>query len=354
MPWEALPGHGRADRRDRPRRRAHPGAHGGRARRGQGRRAAPAVPLVATNHFMPENLVALRARSRGVLRRGSTRSRGGTSAGSSARPTWSPRPPRARSSCWSAHARLPDAVPGLLRHRRRPLPPHPRTPDDVPTVLFVGRLDQEKRVDELIRAFAALPAELPGRLEIVGDGARRADWTALAASLGIADRVRFRGFVSEEELLAAYARADVFCMPGIAELQSLATLEAMAAGTPVVAGRRDGAAAPGAARPQRLALHRPATSPSSPRASPPCSRDAALRAPDGRGQPRDRGRARHRAPPSTGSRASTEQVLGRGRRRRAAPPEAIVRYPGRLKGAQVISRRSTPMIGPRWTNARQR
>jgi glycosyltransferase involved in cell wall biosynthesis len=110
-----------------------------------------------------------------------------------------------------------------------------RVPAEVPTVLFVGRLDQEKRVDELIRAFAALPAAVPGRLEVIGDGARRAEWTALAADLGFGGRVTFRGFVRDEELLAAYAGADVFCMPGVAELQSLVTLESMAAGLPGVA-----------------------------------------------------------------------------------------------------------------------
>ena len=126
----------------------------------------------------------------------------------------------------------------------------------MPTVLFVGRLDQEKRVDELIRAMAALPADLPAALEIVGDGARRADWTALAAGLGIGERVRFRGFVSEEELLQAYAGAAVFCMPGVAELQSIATLEAMAAGTPVVAA--DAMALPHLVRPGRNGwLYRP-------------------------------------------------------------------------------------------------
>ena len=117
-------------------------------------------------------------------------------------------------------------------------------------------MDHEKRVDELIRAFAALPAELPAQLEIVGDGGRRADWKALAAGLGLADRVRFRGFISEEELLQAYARAAVFCMPGIAELQSIATLEAMAAGTPVVAA--DAMALPHLVRPGRNGwLYRP-------------------------------------------------------------------------------------------------
>jgi glycosyltransferase involved in cell wall biosynthesis len=126
----------------------------------------------------------------------------------------------------------------------------------VPTVLFVGRMDQEKRVDELIRAFAALPAGLPAELEIVGDGGRRADWTALAAGLGLGDRVRFRGFISEDDLLDAYARAAVFCMPGVAELQSIATLEAMAAGTPIVAA--DAMALPHLVRPGRNGwLYRP-------------------------------------------------------------------------------------------------
>ena len=72
-------------------------------------------------------------------------------------------------------------------------------------------------------------------LEIVGDGSCREEWKALATDLGVGDRVVFHGYVSEEELLAAYGRCDIFCMPGVAELQSLVTLEAMAAGKPVVA-----------------------------------------------------------------------------------------------------------------------
>ncbi|MBW0117454.1 glycosyltransferase, partial [Pseudonocardia abyssalis] len=91
------------------------------------------------------------------------------------------------------------------------------------------------RVDELLRAFAALPAGTRAELEIIGEGVMREEWTGLAAELGIGARTHFRGFVDEDELVAAYRRASVFCMPGIAELQSLVTLEAMAAGTPVVA-----------------------------------------------------------------------------------------------------------------------
>jgi phosphatidylinositol alpha 1,6-mannosyltransferase len=129
-------------------------------------------------------------------------------------------------------------------------------PGPVPTILYVGRMDQEKRVDELIRAFAALPAELPAALELVGDGPERAAWTTLADELGVSDRVRFRGFVPEDELVTAYARAAVFCMPGIAELQSLVTLEAMAAGNPVIAA--DAMALPHLVHPGRNGwLYRP-------------------------------------------------------------------------------------------------
>jgi phosphatidylinositol alpha 1,6-mannosyltransferase len=103
------------------------------------------------------------------------------------------------------------------------------------TILFVGRLDPEKRVDELIMAFAKLPASAGARLEIVGGGDQRSELEQLAVANGVADRVKFLGRISDAELLAAYGRATVFCMPGIAELQSLVTLEAMSAGKPVVA-----------------------------------------------------------------------------------------------------------------------
>lgn len=119
---------------------------------------------------------------------------------------------------------------------------------EIPTVLFVGRLDQEKRVGELLRAFALLPSTTAARLEIVGTGSLRAKLEQQATALGLDQtRVAFRGFVTDDELLQAYGRADVFCMPGVAELQSLVTLEAMAAGKPVVAA--DAMALPHLCRP---------------------------------------------------------------------------------------------------------
>jgi glycosyltransferase involved in cell wall biosynthesis len=112
------------------------------------------------------------------------------------------------------------------------------------SVLFVGRLDREKNIDELIRAMVPLPEV---RADIVGDGSVREKLVALATDLGVLDRVTFHGFVSDDELVRAYQHCDVFCMPGTAELQSLATMEAMAAGRPVIAA--DAMALPHLVRP---------------------------------------------------------------------------------------------------------
>lgn len=212
-------------------------------------------PLVATNHLMPENLAAYSPFPRWL--QPAYHSLAWKDLGRVFRRADVVTAPTPRAvELLVARAGLTDAFPvscGIDAQRYQAVP---TDPGPVPTVLFVGRLDAEKRVDELIRAFAALPADLPAQLEIVGDGSRRADWSALATSLGRGDRIRFRGFVSEDDLLAAYARAAVFCMPGIAELQSIATLEAMAAGTPVVAA--DAMALPHLVRPGRNGwLYRP-------------------------------------------------------------------------------------------------
>lgn len=124
--------------------------------------------------------------------------------------------------------------------------------DERHRVLFVGRLDAEKNVHELLRALPFLSGKLPVTAEIVGDGSCRRSLEALARELGVHDRVTFHGLVSDQEVLDAYARCDVFCMPGTAELQSLVTMEAMAAGKPVVAA--DAMALPHLVHPGRNGL----------------------------------------------------------------------------------------------------
>jgi glycosyltransferase involved in cell wall biosynthesis len=102
-------------------------------------------------------------------------------------------------------------------------------------ILFVGRVTGEKQLDVLLGAFALLPKGLDATLEIVGGGDQKRNLEHLASTLGIANRVKFTGYVTEAQLREAYTRATVFAMPSIAELQSIATMEAMASALPIVA-----------------------------------------------------------------------------------------------------------------------
>lgn len=102
-------------------------------------------------------------------------------------------------------------------------------------IAFVGRLAEEKNVDVLIEALSLLPDTLEHVvLDIAGGGELREALEQKAHECGVSDRVIFRGFVPDEHLPEVYQMADVFCQPGTAELQSLVSLEAMSASTPVV------------------------------------------------------------------------------------------------------------------------
>ncbi|APZ35199.1 hypothetical protein BOH66_13800 [Microbacterium aurum] len=110
------------------------------------------------------------------------------------------------------------------------------------TVGYVGRLDAHKGVDVLLHA-AAL--RTTWQVEITGDGPRRTELVALAAALGISDRVRFLGFAAGDALAGHYRRLDVLAVPslprpGWLEQFCRVAVEAMASGVPVV-GSRSGA-----------------------------------------------------------------------------------------------------------------
>lgn len=197
------------------------------------------VGVVATNHFMPENIFgymrippALQGVAGRLLWRGVVKQYNKVQLVTA--PT-----PRAvqllRDNGFTSPAVPLSCGIDVARYRDRAAAHRRENPDpDTRHVLFVGRLDEEKHIEDLLRAMSVLRLPVPTRLEIVGGGAHRAPLERLTAELGIADRVRFAGYVDDEELLDAYARADLFCMPSIAELQSLATMEAMSARTPVV------------------------------------------------------------------------------------------------------------------------
>jgi 1,2-diacylglycerol 3-alpha-glucosyltransferase len=102
-------------------------------------------------------------------------------------------------------------------------------------LMCVGRLDREKRVEVAIRAMPGIVARVDAHLVIAGKGKLRAALEDLAGKLGVKDRVTFLGFLPDVDLPKVYGLADVFVMPGVAELQSSATMEAMASGLPVIA-----------------------------------------------------------------------------------------------------------------------
>jgi glycogen(starch) synthase len=114
---------------------------------------------------------------------------------------------------------------------------YPRAPRSGLRILAVSRLIARKGLDTLIAALGRLSAsgDQELSLDIAGDGPHGAELRALAHACGVADRVRFRGFVDRAGLAALYADADIFVLASLAESCSMALLEAMAAGLPVVA-----------------------------------------------------------------------------------------------------------------------
>jgi glycosyltransferase involved in cell wall biosynthesis len=111
-------------------------------------------------------------------------------------------------------------------------------------LISVGRLAAEKNWETLLRAAAKVYAEYPElRLVLIGDGPDKANLELLASELGIAERVTFTGELPFGEIHAYLKAADLFSFASVTETQGLVTMEAMAAGLPVVAvdgsGTRD-------------------------------------------------------------------------------------------------------------------
>ena len=103
-----------------------------------------------------------------------------------------------------------------------------------PYALFLGRVEQEKHIEELLFATSRFaPTEL--RVVIAGAGDDKERLEKIVRDRGLTDRVHFTGHVDEEQLVALLSEAAVFVMPSTAELQSIATMEAMASALPVVA-----------------------------------------------------------------------------------------------------------------------
>jgi glycosyltransferase involved in cell wall biosynthesis len=110
-----------------------------------------------------------------------------------------------------------------------------KLPMDEPIITYVGRVDVEKHLPVLVEAFAKVREKHKAHLMIVGSGQDTLNLKQIAHELGVYKDITFTGRVSEEDKVLLHQIGTVFAMPSPAELQSIATLEAMASGLPVVA-----------------------------------------------------------------------------------------------------------------------
>lgn len=111
-------------------------------------------------------------------------------------------------------------------------------------IMTVGRLagqDRYKGFDEILEALPCIILEEPRCVYlIVGDGDDRKRLERKVASLGLADRVVFTGYVSERDKVDCYSLADAYVMPSRGEGFGIVLLEAMSCGVPTVASKTDG------------------------------------------------------------------------------------------------------------------
>jgi glycogen(starch) synthase len=108
-------------------------------------------------------------------------------------------------------------------------------------LVYVGRLDRQKGIDTAVRALAHLPQEATLSIWGTGDDAYVSDMRTLAASLGVADRVRFHGWAGPDMMQSIYREADAVVFPvRWEEPFGLVPVEAMGMGRPVVTTARGG------------------------------------------------------------------------------------------------------------------
>jgi len=203
------------------------------------------IPMIGTNHFIPENIVhyVLPFRpGRGVVNKilwwtmtslydhMDVVTTPTETAAEILRQVGLRSPVQAISCGVNLHHYAP--IPGLNRDEVRR--EYGFDPDRI-LLVFVGRVDEEKDLQVILRALPGISANV--QFGIVGEGRFESEIHRLVGELGLEDRVVFTGFVPERDLPKILQTADVFVMPSPAELQSIATLEAMATGKPVLAAR---------------------------------------------------------------------------------------------------------------------
>jgi 1,2-diacylglycerol 3-alpha-glucosyltransferase len=107
----------------------------------------------------------------------------------------------------------------------------------IPMLLSVCRLDKEKNVDVVLHAVKKALSQVDFHFVIAGHGAEGPKLRKLRDMLGLEKKVTFAGFVPDALLPSLYAASDCFVIAGTAELQCIVAMEAMATGVPVLGAR---------------------------------------------------------------------------------------------------------------------
>ncbi len=109
---------------------------------------------------------------------------------------------------------------------------------DANRFLFAGRLNRQKGLEHLLKAFADM--NRPAMLDVVGEGAQGTELRLLASQLGISDRVVWHGQLDQRDLVRSYQKATAVVVPSVDEGLGLVAAEALLCEAPVVAFRSGG------------------------------------------------------------------------------------------------------------------
>lgn len=110
---------------------------------------------------------------------------------------------------------------------------------DPPRVVFAGRFMPQKNPLQLVRTLAALK-DLPWQCEMLGDGPLMGDVRREIEALELGERILLHGWVTPEQVLAAYRRSDILFMPSLSEGLPVAGVQALAMGLALVVSRIGG------------------------------------------------------------------------------------------------------------------
>ncbi len=206
------------------------------------------IPVVATNHWLPENITTFMAKFRflnnmNMLVKWNWEyiSRFHNQCDFVTSPTQTAIDLMVKNGLVAPHCPVSNGVelaifnpnndPSELKRRFN-------IPDNTPCAMYAGRLSGEKHVDVLIRAIPTVLKAVDAHFLIGGNGREKPALQALATDLGVQNHVTFTGFLDDADYPKLFRCASAFVMPSLCELQSITTLEALASGLPVIAANK--------------------------------------------------------------------------------------------------------------------